>query len=176
MSPPVEAAFPAHLRHLSSVHWTPNEVASRAIEWLAPAESMRVLDVGSGIGKLCLIGAMTTTSHWYGVEREGPLVASAIEAARNLGVGERTSFMHANALDIDWSPFEALYFFNPFDPGTDVVHVEARLAALRPGVRVVTYCGFGGTMPAGYDQMARETIEDGELALWVRLGMRRSHR
>jgi hypothetical protein len=176
VSPPVEAVFPAHLRHLSSVHWTPSAVARRAVEWLAPAAAMRVLDVGSGIGKLCLIGAMATSSHWYGVERDGPLVVSAIEAARSLGVGERTSFLHADALSIDWSSFEALYFFNPFDPGTDIARVEARLAALRPGIRVVTYCGFGGAMPAGFDQMASETIESGELALWVRLGLRRSHR
>jgi ubiquinone/menaquinone biosynthesis C-methylase UbiE len=173
---PVEAVLPAHLRHLSSVHWTPSAVAARAVEWLAPAEAMRVLDVGSGVGKLCLIGAMRTSSHWYGVERERPLVASAIEAAETLGLRERTCFLHGDALAIDWSAFEALYFYNPFDPGTDIAHVEARLAALRPGVRVVTYCGFGGVMPAGYDQMASETIEDGELALWVRLGLRRSRR
>lgn len=176
MSSAVEAAIPEHLRHLSAVHWTPAAVARRAIEWLAPAPAMRVLDVGSGVGKLCLLGARSTTSHWYGVEQEGPLVTHAREAARSLRLEERTCFVHADALAIDWSSFEALYFFNPFDPGTDVARVEARLAGLRPGVRVVTYCGFGGAIPAGYDLMARETIEHGELALWVRLGLRRSHR
>lgn len=176
MSSAVEAAIPADLRYLSAVHWTPAAVARRAIEWLAPAQAMRVLDVGSGVGKLCLLGAMSTTSHWYGVERERPLVVSAIEAARSLRVEDRTSFVHGDALSVDWSPFEALYFYNPFDLGTDMARVEARLSALRPGVRVVTYCGFGGAIPAGYDLMAQEIIDRCELALWVRLGMRRSRR
>src|SRR3954452_18195742 len=49
--------FPDELRDRSYLHWTPVEVAVRAAELLAPSpRGIRVLDVGAGVGKLCLIG------------------------------------------------------------------------------------------------------------------------
>jgi SAM-dependent methyltransferase len=164
----LEALVPAELRHLSAVHGTGVEVARRAAAWLAPAGTRRVLDVGCGVGKLCAIGALTTDAIWTGVEQHRSLVDAAIEVARALDLSARTRFVHADALALDWSSFDALYFYNPFETqrvGLDatIAAVQARLATLRPGTRVVTYHGLGGALPAGYRQARRED----DLELWV---------
>lgn len=184
-----DALVPPELRHLSAVHWTPLSVAVRAARWLAPAPAMRVLDVGSGVGKLCAIGALWTRAAWHGVEQHRANVLAAIDAADLLGVRERTCFVHADALSIDWTPFDAFYFYNPFEMllitgggasrrryGVLLAQIVARLDALRPGTRVVTYHGLGADLPGSYRRVRRENLELGDLELWIRSDGRRSAR
>src|SRR5207244_1254082 len=52
--------FPTELRFVSFQHWTPVAVARRAAELLVGAGARRLLDVGSGPGKFCIVGALTT--------------------------------------------------------------------------------------------------------------------
>jgi hypothetical protein len=180
-----DALVPPDLRHLSSVHWTPATIALHAVRWLAPQKGVRVLDVGSGVGKLCAIGALAVDATWCGIETNVYLATAATEIACALGVAERTRFLVGDALSIDWSSFDALYFYNPFELplfGTDggghvrptrdsslyLELVTARLRSLGPDTRVVTFHGFGGEMPDGYDLRARRTTPLGELDLWVR--------
>lgn len=183
-----DAAFdrlvPQHIRHLSTVHWTPLDVAVRVAVLLAPAAHERVLDVGSGIGKLCIIGAMSSQGTWCGVEKYNPLVVCARKLAQELGVAARTQMIYGDSFELDWATYDALYFFNPFEQplrgrasdrkwelSYPVASAEAqrRLALLRPGTRVVTLNGFGGVMPSTFRLLLRETIArfDTELVLWL---------
>jgi SAM-dependent methyltransferase len=178
-----DSLLPTHLRQLSHRHWTPVDVAIRATTLLCPARGTRVLDVGSGVGKLCVVGAMSATGLWCGVEQHEPLVHTARMLASTLGVGDRTMFLHGDALSLDWDDFDAIYLYNPFenplcdvDPRqhvidfrTQVAQVQARLAELRDQVRVVTLHGFGGTMPSSYDLRYHERVSAVglNLALWV---------
>ncbi len=85
----------------------------------------------------------------------------------------------------DPSVLDVAYFFNPFAetiliPGAkdfaadrfasraaaDIAAAERFLEAARVGARVITYCGFGGTIPAQYERLAQETWEAGVLELW----------
>jgi hypothetical protein len=118
-----------------------------------------------------------------GIERQVELASVAREAARRLGV----------EVEIADGPFdgedprelEAAYLFNPFTetihlPGAcdfaadrraaraaaDIAVAETFLASARLGMRVVTYCGFGGTVPTTYERIAREVWEGGALELW----------
>jgi protein-L-isoaspartate O-methyltransferase len=179
------------LRHLSEVHWTPVEVAVRAASLLAPGPATRVLDVGSGVGKLCAVGALSSLATWYGVEQHEELVTAARMLTRCLGVGDRTVFLHGDAFAIEWSDFDALYLYNPFEQPlfpraltpqehatayrVQVARVEQRLATLRAGTRVLTLHGFGGVMPATYDLVYHERVPvvGLDLALWVQ---RSTHR
>lgn len=164
-----DGVLPKEFRHLSAVHWTPYSVALRAAEWLAPEPTTRVLDVGSGVGKLCVIGAMSTGAEWHGVERHRPAVVAAVEAAQRFGVSHRTHFVHGDALSIGWTEFDSFYFYNPFDIfDNHVGEIVERLAWLRPGTRVVTFHGLGDDMPACYQRIQRENIELGDLELWIR--------
>ncbi|HET9992220.1 MAG TPA: methyltransferase domain-containing protein [Kofleriaceae bacterium] len=170
-----DALVPAELRHLSNLHWTPISVAIRAAKLLAPDAGARVLDIGAGIGKLCTIGALCTRANWVGIECQPALVTAAERIARTFGVADRTTFVLGDAFSLAWTEFDALYFFNPFElplfPTTAsstfriaIAETERRLGELRPGTRVVTLHGFGGTMPACYELLWHEL----ELACWIR--------
>lgn len=179
----IEALVPPDLRYLSPTHWTPADVAVRAVALLAPTPGERILDVGAGIGKVCMIGALSMRdTMWCGVEQHGPLVAVADELARSLGVADRTAFVHGDALALDWTAYDALYLYNPFeltvfgehpvvraaDFRSQVARVESRLATLPAGVRVVTLHGFGGAMPASYELVYQEHVPllGHDLVLW----------
>lgn len=174
--------YPAELRDLSSVHWTPVEIALRAARMLASAPGQRFLDVGAGVGKVCLVGALATGCEWWGVEQDPSLVRAAKRAARFLGLEPR--FLEGDATSVDWHQFDGFYLFNPFSSvmlsehaspfvryatiTKHVRHATERLASTRPGTRVVTYHGFGGEMPPGYVRERDEPAEMDRLQLWVR--------
>jgi hypothetical protein len=173
------------LRHLSRTHWTPIEVAIRATALLSPTPGLRVLDVGAGVGKLCMVGALATHGMWCGIEQHSSLVSAARQLARSLGVAEHTMFLHGDALGIEWTGFDAIYLYNPFerapfpsafrvDMRDQVTRVEERLASLPNEVRVVTLNGFGGVMPPSYELLYHERMATGlDLVLWVQRTARR---
>lgn len=49
---------------------------------------------------------------------------------------------------------------------TYVLAVRRRLADARIGTRVVTYHGFGGAAPAGYDLLSEEAFGSDRVELW----------
>jgi hypothetical protein len=68
--------LPTWARNVSGLHFTPVRVARRAAELLVARAGARVLDVGAGVGKLCIVGALTTQGSFVGVEQRGHLVAA----------------------------------------------------------------------------------------------------
>ncbi len=180
----LDQVFPDELRDRSHLHWTPVAVAIRAAELLAPTADTRVLDVGAGVGKLCLVGALVTGAMWWGIEQDAVQVAAANRAAWALDVTHRTRFVHGDGSRLAWDEFDALYFYNPFSTVMLAPHaspflryatiratlrrVEQHLAAARPGTRVVTFHGFGGALPPGFTRLAREPAADDALELWIR--------
>jgi hypothetical protein len=177
--------YPDDVARLSAVHWTPAGVAMRAAALLAPEPGMRVLDVGAGAGKLCCVGAVCRAGTWHGIEHDPALVAVAVRLADQLEVGDRTRFDAGDALDADWRGYDGVYLYNPFESqlfgggfaraaggagfAEQVARTEARLAGLAAGARVVTFHGFGGTIPPGFALAALEdTGGGGRLALWIK--------
>lgn len=177
--------YPRMARFRSTNHWTPIEVARRVARMLAATPGGHVLDVGAGVGKACIIGALTTSVTWHGMERNESMVRTARQVARRLGVVDRTSFVAGEANLHDWSMFGGFYLYNPFaeslftgrirDPGLrreayldEVGAVERKLALTAPGTRVVTYHGFGGDMPEGFELVEREPAIEDEICLWIR--------
>lgn len=176
--------LPKELRHLSAVHWTPFDVAVKVAVLLNLGPDERVLDVGSGIGKQCLIGALASRGMWFGIERAAPLVNYGQRLATELNVASRVVLMQGNAFDVDWSMFDALYLFNPFElpivgrdesPTTPyhiaAVKAQRRLARMKIGARVVVLNGFGGVMPSSYRVVFRERLPrlSTELVMWLKV-------
>jgi len=180
-----DAIYPEWVRRLSENHWTPVDVCVRAAELLAVDEDSQILDVGSGAGKLCLVGAATTGARFVGVEQRPRLVEVARAATRRAGLGN-VEFIHDNAMSLDWGRFDGFYFYNPFYehvagfmPRIDepiivsphlftnyVVAACVKLFAAKRGARVVSYQGFGGPMPKGFRRLLREPAGAEYLELW----------
>jgi len=186
-----DALYPRISRFRSSVHWTPVEVALRVAEHLEGAPGGQVLDVGAGVGKACIIGALTTNLAWVGIEKNPAMVRVARKAAERIGVAERTRFLCGDAMLLDWSTFGGIYLYNPFaeslftdemiEPGTrrqayidEVRSVEHLLEGVAVGTRVVTYHGFGGDMPDNLDLLVREKVREDEVCLWIHSGRKRT--
>jgi SAM-dependent methyltransferase len=183
-----EALFPPAYRGLVSMdHWTPIEVSLLAASLLAKGEDCRILDIGAGVGKFCIVGALTTRAVFVGVEQRASLVETARVAATRSGA-LRASFVHANALDVDFAEFDAFYLFNPFyeqialdgipidetiEPSQErfrayVTDTAKKLSAMRPGTRVVTYNGLGCDMPPEYEAVPVRHGFWREFMFWIR--------
>jgi hypothetical protein len=172
-----------HAQH----HFTPLGIATRAAELLVHEPGARILDVGAGVGKFCIVGAAHTDGVFVGVEHRRRLtrVASAVASVLEL---PSATFIHADVVDIDWTPFDGFYFFNPFgeylpefrypldgaiaaDPALYLFYVRLvrdRLAQARVGTRVVTYHGFGAQPPEGYVLATEEARGTDRLQLWIK--------
>lgn len=181
-----DRVFPAWARRVSPMHWTELAIARRALELLDPRRGDVVLDVGSGVGKFCVAGALLTQGHFLGVEQRPNLVDAANEAAALLGA-ERATFSVKDALELDWRSFPMLYLFNPFEENVmpaghriddrapqskqryraSVRAAVEKLAHQPKGTRVVTFHGLGAPMPDNYELVHQSIIEIGTLELWV---------
>jgi SAM-dependent methyltransferase len=188
--------LPRMWREKSEVHFTPVDVARRAAALLVDRPGARVLDVGAAVGKFCLVGASATPDAYFvGVERRKHLVRVAETLARKLALTNVT-FTCGDAVEVDWSQFDAFYLFNPFAehlPGAVYIlddtialdpeyflfyihFVRARLAEARLGTRVVAYHGFGASPPPGYVLRSDEQIGTDRLELWVKTAEARARR
>lgn len=182
-----DQVYPEPIRKLSALHWTPVAIAARAATILTKAGSSRILDVGSGVGKFCIVGAMTTSAHFTGLERRLRLVQIAQSAATAVGVS-RVAFAHASVEDFCFEGFDGIYLYNPFyeqisrflpQIDEDVEHsaklfklfteaVTTKLMTLASGTAVVTFNGFGGVMPRSYAFAGEEPAGDDHLMLWIK--------
>src|SRR5437764_13050168 len=73
--------YPAQIRKLSSVFWTPVAVAAAAARLLVTAPHTRVLDIGCGPGRFCLVAACLRDGRFAGLEPPSDLLAAAPHAA-----------------------------------------------------------------------------------------------
>lgn len=147
---------------------------------------LRVLDVGSGCGKFCLVFAASGPGKVTGIEQRPNLHETALAAAELLGVKNAT-FLCGRMEDLDWKGFNTFYFFNPFyeriayrrgmddrTPPHAALYFEhlrvvrQKLDEVKSGSRVLTYHGMGGRLPPDWSLIRSEEIHTDELQLWVK--------
>jgi SAM-dependent methyltransferase len=177
--------YPPEIRELSRVHWTPVKVARKAADFLVREPSTRVLDIGCGPGKFCLIGALTTTGRFTGIEQRKHLCDLARTTVEQAGIGN-AEILHGNLAQLDFSKFQAFYLFNPFEENLEETlkidgsvplsgehyeiyteHVARHLAKAPLGTRVATYCGACEEVPLGYECL--ESSLDQRLKFWEKM-------
>jgi len=183
-----DQVFPPAIQKLSNTHWTPVEVALEAIKLLSFKEGTKILDVGSGSGKFCLVSALARKdSQLFGVEQRDYLNLVAREIAQDLQL-KNVTFIDGDAFSLNWNEFDAFYFFNPFWENHLFPHqridvnvpvkkenfehyinqVILRLEKLKKGTHVITYHGFGGKFPPSYECVHFKTCGSDQIKLWVK--------
>jgi len=178
--------LPEPLRLVSREYWTPLAVAKRAAEWAEELGVRTVVDIGSGAGKFCVAGALFSKCRFTGLEQYSSLVTSARALVDLFNLDDRVSFV-AGALGTVPAPIgDAYYFFNPFGEyrlgadhpseagaeftdtryADDVAAAEDLLRNVPVGTWILTYNGFGGRLPAGYELVRVDWELRGVLRLW----------
>jgi len=98
--------YPPHILALSSQHWTPATVARTAAEFLVPEPNTRVLDIGCGPGKFCIVGAQTTDGHFTGVEQR-PELANVGRVSIERERIANAVILNANITEIDFKDYDS---------------------------------------------------------------------
>jgi SAM-dependent methyltransferase len=160
--------YPEHIQVLSAMHWTSVDIARRAGAFLA-VPNARVLDIGSGVGKFCLIaGFLHPETTFYGIEQRKELYTFAAIAREEIGL-LNVHFIHGNLTALDFSGYDHFYCYNPFyeniEPDSridfsvntsfELYHLYSRfvyemLEGKPPETRLVTFHCTDSQVPRGY--------------------------
>ncbi len=174
--------LPNWLYTFSRRHWTPINVAKEAAKFLADKPGKKILDIGSGVGKFCMLGATYTEGVFTGVEYRENLHEIACGLVKSQGL-INVHFINSDIANIDFREYDSFYFFNPFQEHIDItaqiddsvemgneqydkytVYVREQLAKMPSGTRLATYWSQLKEVPAGYRMVA--AYFDKELKLW----------
>lgn len=181
-----DSLLPPSVAARAAKHFSPLEVSLRAARWLEDLGAKHVVDVGAGVGKVCLVGALATGLRFVGLERRKGLVEVASGLGTRLGVADRVRFVAGGLGAIDLADFDGAYVYNPFAEhfslpeeridstvrfgprlfANDLERLETMLAEAPLGFRLVTYYRMGGRIDDAYELVHIEAFEHGLLRLW----------
>lgn len=177
--------YPERIQLLSRRHWTPLGVAKKAAQFLADVPGKKILDIGSGVGKFCLIGAhFFPEAFFHGVEQRRELYHYSL-AAREATQTGNADFINANFTQVDLSEYDSFYFYNAFFENLDgkdridqqieystslyVYYSRYLFKALEnkpSGTRLVTFHSLEDEVPPSY-QVVDASI-DLLLKMWIK--------
>ncbi|PSL45733.1 putative methyltransferase [Chitinophaga niastensis] len=177
--------YPERIQQLSRRHWTPMEVAKKSARFLASEPGKKILDIGSGVGKFCLVGGYHFPDvTFYGIEQRKELYHFSL-AAKELTEAKNVDFIHGNFTQIDLEDFDHFYFYNAFfenlasdghidqqmEYSTSLYQYYVRymfkgLEDKPSGTRLVTYHSLEDEVPPSY-QMVDATV-DFLLKMWIK--------
>jgi len=178
--------YSTEISALASRHWTPLSVAREAAAFLAVGVNARILDIGSGVGKFCMIGAQFHPDAIFtGIEQRESLTLIAQLVSERLSL-KNTIFLTGNFTDIDFTQYHHFYFYNAFYENlidndaidqTVVQHPELfnlynrklykQLNKLPAGTRIATFHSSENEMPSNYQVVGVGSNED--LKFWIKL-------
>lgn len=180
-----DSLYSLRAQQLSSIHWTPIEIAKKAAAHLTAGSGKNILDIGSGVGKFCIVAAHFFPEFiFHGVEQRKTLVDEAI-IAQNATNTLNVNFIHANFNELDMEHYDHFYFYNSFSenifhykPIDNLVDCSAEiyheyltqfyeLLEDKPsGTRLATFHCPDNYIPSGYKPLRRITGES--LVLWIK--------
>ncbi|MCZ8284418.1 MAG: class I SAM-dependent methyltransferase [Bacteroidia bacterium] len=179
-----DAIYPRKYQEHSARHFTPVSIAVKAAKLLADKPENRILDIGSGVGKVCCIGASVTGAHFYGVEKRKTLTNLSNKIKREYKL-KNAHFINADFTTLDFSRFNGIYFFNSFHEHVDETCVlddtsrvslkayktyheslKDKLNECVKGTRLVTYYTFKNKIPSSFQFI--DANETGLLKFYIK--------
>ncbi len=173
----------SEFQKLSTTFWSSNEIIDLTIDWLELNSTSRVLDIGSGVGKFCVLGSQISDASFTGVEIRKNLVAEAKRLANKLEL-DNCVFIHSDVRDFDFQEYDSFFYYNPFCEHIAIDEVIdntiefsrenhrkyeelmfEKLKTLSVGIKIITYCSSDFILPRNYHLI--KTNGDSTLALWV---------
>ncbi len=175
--------FEEQIKEASGIHFTSVKVAKLAARYLAHQKGVKVLDIGSGAGKFCMIGSVCTEGLFIGVEQRERLHLEAIRLSQQYHL-PNVSFINTNITNIDFKQYDAFYIFNPFYENISLFggsidddielkrelyesyswFVNQQLSEMPSGTKLATYFSFGKEIPDNYE--INYLAFDEKLKLW----------
>ena len=95
-----DSLLPVYIQKLSTIHFTPLNVAKTAAQFLAPNDQARVIDIGAGIGKFCVAGSYFAPGSFAGIEQRKNFIHAGNKIIRQLGMEDVTLIHGASALPV----------------------------------------------------------------------------
>jgi len=178
--------YPPSIQAMSRRHWTPLAVARSAAKFLAAEKNVKILDIGSGVGKFCLSAAFYKPSaFYYGIEQRSVLISHAETAREELSLNN-VSFIHGNFTQLNFKNFDHFYFYNSFYEnltGTDKIdesiefsaelynyynrYLYKELEKMKAGTRLATFHSLEDEIPPGYLVVGSEM--NNLLKFWIKI-------
>ena len=179
-----DQVYPIKFQEISKIHWTPVEVIELAVEWLIQKDETKILDIGSGVGKFCIVGALISKAKFTGIEKREYLFEEALKVKNKIGVNN-VEFINDNITNFDFKNYNSFYYYNPFCEQiatTDLIdnsisysenkfelyqeYVSEQFKKAAIGTKIVTYCSDSYVIPSGY---ALSNLNyNGLLQLWIK--------
>jgi len=180
--------FPPYYQLQSTIHWSPIAVARQIADWIVPLHLKSFIDVGCGVGKLCFLLRILTKYKITGIEQRPNLVRIAnkiVEVNRFNDI----SIVQMNALNLDWDKHDIYYLYNPFqeqlasegpciiendiefDQKNYVLYtseVFRQLSWAKIGKVLITFHGYGASVPPSWRMVASRHIGNGDLKIWIK--------
>lgn len=179
--------LPPLYRYYSQIQWSSISVARTIAIWLKELQGKRFIDIGSGVGKLCIVLRFLTDLKIYGIEQRPHLVKIANEIIKTNSLKDIT-FTNQNLMDLNWQEYDVFYLFNPFQEhvsmspaavidNTVSFHREhfteytkkvyEELQKMGRNKIFITYHGYGGKLPKSWILKYSQYIDGGFLSMWV---------
>ena len=174
--------YPEAIRILAKTHWTPVIVAKEAAKFLSEKSGTKVLDIGSGVGKFCMVGATFTKGHFTGIEQRERLCNLSNHLSQCYRLSN-VKFIHSNITQIKFREYDAFYFYNPFHENIEqsakidgsvelgitfyylyTQYVYEQLGQMPIGTRLATYWSNFKDIPPCYK--IQSTSFEGLLKMW----------
>src|SRR5690606_23475627 len=105
-----DKVYPSRYQKISKIHWTPVEVIKTTVEWLEENKALRILDIGSGVGKFCILGSIVSKLTFVGVEKRKNLFLQSKKIAAFFKT-KNVFFINDNITNINFQEFDAFYYF-----------------------------------------------------------------
>ena len=182
--PVFDKIYPKAYQEHSARHFTPVKIAVKAAKLLVDDPADKILDIGSGVGKFCCIGASVTNAQFYGVEMRKTLTNLSNKIKRNYKI-KNAHFINSDFTKLDFKKYNGIYFFNSFHEyfdsscvldETSKVSLQAyekfhddlilKLNECNSGTKLVTFHTFKKRIPSTYQFI--DANETGLLKFYIK--------